>query len=275
MTINNEDLILLKTPNILIHLMVVILHNRWVREVTLVDRQACRVINRVVWVAMITMEGKEVMHLIIQSLSHILLLFLGMPLALPQPLWVHLHHSLITTMDSHMVQIMGIIHHMPSRVLSRAMGTDMKMGSMKIMLQCRILMEDTEILSLFTLRAAHNQVIPNHSNMVSRHHTACHPKYNLNPTALQELVNQEMCLTKALFHQPNHIVNPCHINNSINIHRVEPCSKPIHHMALHLQLMGIINHHLHLVLAMPNKVSSQFLVMLSLLGNRLPPAMGR
>jgi hypothetical protein len=80
-----------------IQLMVVILHNRWLLEVTTVLAGSkdllltCKAFIRIV-VAMITIVAKEVMYLIIRFLPQCLLPFLGMFLVIPLPLlWVDLH----------------------------------------------------------------------------------------------------------------------------------------------------------------------------------------
>lgn len=266
MTIHNVDLFHLKIPIIHTHRMVIILHNKWLQEVIMAVLPICRV----VLVVMITMVGKEVMHLIARSPSRIQLPFLGILQSLHKPLLgVHLPPRQITTMDSHMVQSMGINNHMPTQLLSRAMDMDM----MTIMPQYSIPMEGTAILSLFTRRVACNLVIINIS-MVS-HHMACqHKEHSPNLTVPLGRVNQGTYhLTKPKFHQLNHMVM-YHIHSNTLMQQVEPCSKPILHMGQHRLLTAIISLHQHLLRVILNKLVRPFLVILSLVVNR-PLVMGR
>lgn len=81
----------------ILKVMVVILHNRWLPEVTTVLAGSkdllltCKAFINMV-AAMITIVAKEVMYLNIQLLPHCLLPFLGMFLVIPLPLlWADLH----------------------------------------------------------------------------------------------------------------------------------------------------------------------------------------
>lgn len=266
MTIHSEDLIHLKIPIIHTCHMVIILHNKWLQEVITVVLPICRVLP----VVMITMVGKEVMYLIDRSLSHIQLPFLGILQSLHKPLLgVHLPPRQIITTDSHILQSMGINNHMPTQLLSRAMDMDM----MTIMLRYSIPMEGTAILSLFTRRVGCNLVIINIS--MGNHHMGCqHKEHSPNLMVPLGLVNQGTYhLTKAKFHQLNHMALMYHINSNTLMQQVDPRSKHILHMGQHRLLTAIISLQ-HLLRGILNKLVRQFLIILSLVVNR-PLVMGR
>lgn len=256
MIIRNVGHILLRIHSILLNRMVIIAHNKWLQEVTLVRdgskglQQQCKAPHPKV-VAMTIMADK-----VIWLMHRHLILF--MVLALPLLLWAHLLHREITITDSHTVQSIRKLH-IPNPHLLRVTARDTTKQNMKTRLRVIIPME--EIHSQEVILKALIQA------MLSRHHLmACH-HMDLLPKSMVslELVNQVICLIKVPSHRPSLLmVKMCHLSRHTPTRQVGPHSKLINpHMVLHLLPMVIISRHLLLYLPIPSKVVSQFLVMVS------------
>lgn len=222
MIINNEDMVLHLRINNIPQIMAITLPNSHYQEATLDPvgnrglQSICKDLHRAV--DMITMV----------DMMHRLLVLTRCILQVLQQ-WAHLHSSSqITITDSHMVKIMGsqllILnqHH-----LSRGMVMDTKKP-----ITCQLSRGmRMGVLSLFTPKQWLNRVMHSNNNMVTSRDTMHHLG--------------QICLTKARFHQTNHILRMCQLSSSHTCtQQVPQCNNSRILLTLNHLLMGITSQHL-------------------------------